>query len=264
MPKREQNTVTSVLFCLLQINLFPPFVVLLGAQMAVERINQDFKILNHYTFELIVKDTQCQTALTLSAFIEFMSQSHNNTIAGILGPACSVQTEIIAEVAPLYNTIVMGYSVEGISLADREKYPLFFRTSPSKAEFKFAYSAVFEFFGWKQFASLTDTNYVSSTVTATHQHLATKGVSLVFAGQVTNQENVDIKSYLRSLQESSAKIIIATLFESLARAVVCQAYLQVWSFVNVGVKGEAMNQMKSWHLREAWYVLIVMSCCSTL
>ncbi|XP_068721735.1 uncharacterized protein [Montipora capricornis] len=200
--------------------------ILEGAQMAVERINQDFKILNHYTFELIVKDTQCQTALTLSAFIEFMSQSHNNAIAGILGPACSVQTEIIAEVAPLYNTIVMGYSVEGISLADREKYPLFFRTSPSKAEFKFAYSAVFEFFGWKQFASLTDTNYVSSTVTATHQHLATKGVSLVFAGQVTNQENVDIKSYLRSLQESSAKIIIATLFESLARAVVCQAYLQ--------------------------------------
>ena len=196
--------------------------------MAVERINQDSEILSSYNLELIVENTRCQTALSLNAFIEFMSQCHNNMIVGILGPACSVQSEIIAEVAPLYNTIVMGYSVEGISLADRDKYPLFFRTSPSYAEFKFVYATVFEFFGWKQFASLTDTNYVSSTVTATHHHLTHKGISLVYAGQVGNEYHVDIKSYLRSLKESSAKIVIATLFDNMARAVVCEAYQQVW------------------------------------
>ncbi|XP_029195937.2 uncharacterized protein LOC114961433 isoform X2 [Acropora millepora] len=200
--------------------------ILQGVQMAVERINQDSEVLRNYNFELIVKNTQCQTALSLNAFIEFMSQSHKNRIVGILGPACSIQTEIIAEVAPLYNTIVMGYSVEGISLANRNKYPLFFRTSPSYAEFKFAYATVFEFFSWKQFASLTDTNYVSSTVTATHQHLTHKEISLAYAGQVTNEDYGDIKSQLRSLKESSAKIVIATLFDGLARAVVCEAYQQ--------------------------------------
>ena len=204
--------------------------------MALERINQDSRILSNYSLELIIEDTQCKTALILDAFIEFMSRSHNKSVVGILGPACSLQTEIIAEVAPLYNTIVMGYSVEGVALVDRQKYPLFFRTSPSYAEFKFAYAAVFEFFEWKQYASLTDTNYVSSTVTATHQHLANKGISLVYARQITNQDSVDIKSYLRSLLDSSAKIIIATVFEGLARAVVCEAYRQVRSIFRSGMK----------------------------
>ena len=199
--------------------------------MALERINQDPRILSNYSLELIVEDTQCKTALILDAFIKFMSRSPSKSIVGILGPACSLQAEMIAEVAPFYNTIVMGYSVEGLALADREKYPLFFRTSPSYAELKYAYASVFEFFEWKQYASLTDTNYVSSTVTATHQHLASKGISLVYARQITNQDSVDIKSYLRSLLESSAKVIIATLFEGLARAVVCEAYLQVRTMI---------------------------------
>ena len=203
-----------------------------GALMALEEINQDYKILSNYSLELIIEDTQCKTALILNAFIDFMSQAHNKSIVGILGPACSVQTEIIAEVAPMYNTIVMGYSVEGVALADRDKYPLFFRTSPSYAEFKYAYATVFEFFQWKQYASLTDTNYVSQTVTAAHEYLESRGISLVYARQIANQDSVDIKTYVRSLFESSAKIIIATLFEGLARAVVCEAYRQVSSVIN--------------------------------
>ncbi|CAH3138826.1 unnamed protein product [Porites lobata] len=200
--------------------------ILQGALMALERINQDDRILTNYSLELLIEDTQCKTSLVLNAFIDFMSRSHNKSIAGIIGPACSVQTEIIAETAPMYNTIVMGYSVEGVALADREKFPMFFRTSPSYAEFKYAYATVFEYFEWKQYASLTDTNYVSSTVTATHQYLESRGISLVYSRQITNQDTVDIKTYLTSLQESSAKIIIATLFEGLARAVVCEAYRQ--------------------------------------
>lgn len=195
--------------------------------MALERINQDDRILTNYSLELLIEDTQCKTSLVLNAFIDFMSRSHNKSIAGIIGPACSVQTEIIAETAPLYNTIVMGYSVEGVDLADRQKFPMFFRTSPSYAEFKYAYATVFEYFEWRQYASLTDTNYVSSTVTATHQYLESRGISLVYSRQITNQDTVDIKTYIRSLRESSAKIIIATLFEGLARAVVCEAYQQV-------------------------------------
>ena len=195
--------------------------------MALEKINQDYKILSNYSLELIIEDTHCKTSLILNAFIEFMSRAHNKSIVGILGPACSVQTEIIAEVAPLYNTIVMGYSVEGVALANREKYPLFFRTSPSYAEFKYAYATIFEFFEWKQYATLTDTNYVSGTVTDTHEYLESRGISLVYARQIANQDSVDIKTYVKSLQESSAKIVIATLFESLAKAVVCEAYQQV-------------------------------------
>jgi len=129
--------------------------------MALEKINEDTSILTNYTLHIITKNTQCQTSLVLNSYIQFVSPLQQLPIAGILGPACSVQAEIVAEVSPFYNTIVMGYSLDGISLANRRKYPLFFRTSPSYSEFKKAYSALFHYFGWTQYAALTDVNYAS-------------------------------------------------------------------------------------------------------
>ena len=199
--------------------------------MALERINEDLTILSNYNLELVIEDTQCRTALTLDAFIKFMSRSHNETIVGILGPACSLQTEIIVEVAPLYNTVAMGYSVEGTSLADREKYPLFFRTSSSHGEYTYAYAAVFDYFDWKQVASLTDTNYDTSTITMMHEYLEDRGMHLAYSRLITNEDSIDIKTYLTSLKDSSAKIIIATLYESLARMVICEAFQQVQSIL---------------------------------
>lgn len=46
----------------------------------------------------------------------------------------------------MYNTIIMGYSVEGVVLVDRDKYLLFFRIFLSYVEFKYVYVVVFEFF----------------------------------------------------------------------------------------------------------------------
>lgn len=46
----------------------------------------------------------------------------------------------------MYNTIVVGYSVEGVVLVDRDKYSLFFRIFSSYVEFKYVYVIVFEFF----------------------------------------------------------------------------------------------------------------------
>ena len=203
------------------------FVLFLGAQLALEKVNRDPKVLQNYSLDVDVKDTQCNTALALNAFIDFISHKRNGTLVGLLGPACSVQAELVAEVSPFYNIIVMGYSVEGVSLTNRQKYPLFFRTSPSYFEFKYAYASFFNFFGWKQYATLTDTNYVSTTITDTHEYLDSCGISLIYSRLISNQDKVDTKTYLKSLKERNARIIIASLFEGLARAVVCEAYLQV-------------------------------------
>lgn len=46
----------------------------------------------------------------------------------------------------MYNTIIMGYSVEGVVLVDCDKYLLFFRIFLSYVEFKYVYVVVFEFF----------------------------------------------------------------------------------------------------------------------
>lgn len=194
--------------------------------MALQKVNDHPDILTNYSLHLITKSTQCQTSLVLNSYIQFVS-SKNYTLVGILGPACSIQAEIVAEVAPFYNTIVMGYSVEGINLANRQKYPLFFRTSPSYLEFKKAYSALFYALNWKQYAALTDVNYVSGVVTAIHEYLADRGIKLVYSRFIALQESADIKSYLKSIKRSNAKIILAHMFEDVAREVVCEAIKQV-------------------------------------
>ena len=195
--------------------------------MALERIQRDPGILSNYSLELLVKDTQCRTDLTLNAYIDFVSQQSNQTFVGILGPACSIQAEIVAEVSHYHNIIVMGYSVEAVSLADRKKYPLFFRTSSSYFEFKRAYASLFKSLDWKQYATLTEANYASSIVTGVHEHLAKLGVQLVYSRLIVIQNTVDIETYLRTLKDSTARVIIGNLFSSVARAVICEAYKQV-------------------------------------
>lgn len=195
--------------------------------MALERINKEPGILSNYSLKILVKDTQCRTDLTLNAFIDFVSRQSNRTYVGILGPACSNQAEIVAEVSPYHNIIVMGYSVEAFSLADRQKYPLYFRTSSSYFEFNGAYSSLFNRFDWKQYATLTEANYATSIVTGVHEHLEKMGVQLVYSRLIVIQNTVDIKTYLRTLKESTATIIIGNLFGSVARAVICEAYRQV-------------------------------------
>ena len=203
------------------VNLFP------GATMALKRINEDPHILPNYSLNILTKNTQCQTSLVLSSYIQFVSPHSNYSLVGILGPACSIQAEIIAEVAPFYNTIIMGYSLDGVNLANRKKYPLFFRTSPSYFEFKKAYSALFYALDWKQYAALTDVNYASATVTSINEYLSDKDVKLVYSRFIARQETADIKNYLRSIRKSNARIIVGHMFEDVARKVVCEAIKQV-------------------------------------
>ena len=49
-------------------------------------------------------------------------------LIGVLGPACSSTVEPIAGVSKHLGMTVISYSAEGVSFADRETYPYFFRT----------------------------------------------------------------------------------------------------------------------------------------
>ncbi len=50
------------------------------------------------------------------------------------GPGCSETTEPIAGVSKHFNTIIVSYSAEAVTLADRDTYPLFFRTVPQMSQ----------------------------------------------------------------------------------------------------------------------------------
>ena len=59
-------------------------VSILGAQMALEFINQDPDILSEYELVLLIQDTQCKTDLVIKQFLYYLVND-TNPIAGILG-----------------------------------------------------------------------------------------------------------------------------------------------------------------------------------
>ncbi len=60
-------------------------------------------------------------------------QSHPSSLP-FSGPGCSETTEPIAGVSKHFNTIIVSYSAEAVTLADRDTYPLFFRTVPQMSQ----------------------------------------------------------------------------------------------------------------------------------
>ena len=70
-------------------------------------------------------------------------------------------------------------------------------------------------------------NYVSGVVTAIHEYLADKGIKLLYSRFIALQESADIKRYLESIRKTNARIILAHMFEDVARKVVCEAIKEV-------------------------------------
>ncbi len=53
----------------------------------------------------------------------------------VTGPGCSETAEPIAGVSKHFNTIIVSYSAEAVTLADRDTYPFFFRTVPQMNQY---------------------------------------------------------------------------------------------------------------------------------
>jgi len=194
-----------------------------GAQMAVEEINNDKNLLKRFRLELLVAPTQCRRELVIPAYIRYMNRDGSQGVIGVVGPACSKATLPIAEVSRFYNTVLMGYGADDVSLSDRTKFPMFFRTNPSIDEFKSVYLSLFRAFDWKHCAILREAKYPVNTVRSRTEFLTKHGIQ-VLSRELPSDGDLDVSSYVNSVAESKVTVIILDAYPAATRAVTCEAY----------------------------------------
>ena len=198
----------------------------IGAQMAVNEINNDTSVLNRFIVELLVSPTQCRRQLVIPAYIRYLNRDQSEKVIGIVGPACSKATLPIAEVSRFRNTILMGYGADDVSLSDRTRFPMFFRTNPSVDEFKLAYLSLFRSFGWQHCAILREAKYPVNTVRSRTEFLTKNGIQ-VLSRELPSNGDLDASGYINSVVESKVTVIILDAYPAVTRAVTCEAYKEV-------------------------------------
>ncbi|KRT86135.1 protein kinase [Oryctes borbonicus] len=219
-----------------------------GARMAIKAANE--LIFTNYKLSMYVLDGQCKAEKVMKAFIDYIKdEAALKTLVGVLGPACSETVEPIASVSRLFRTLVISYSAEGASFADREKYPYFFRTIGSNTEFMFVYLELMKQMKWNRVAALTEDGQKYTEYLSVMQNLLMdNGISFIANVKFPRERKMlPMTTYLETLKKKRSKIIIADINDEAARAVMCEA-----SKLEMTMKHGYVWFLPSW-LNETWY-----------
>ncbi|XP_012143005.2 uncharacterized protein LOC100883782 isoform X1 [Megachile rotundata] len=200
--------------------------ILIAAKMAKEAINVNNTVLRDYNLALLANDGQCKSDMVMRSFIDYIVHNQYDKLVGVLGPACSETVEPLVGVSKHYKTVIISYSAEGSSFNDRTKYPYFFRTIGENKQYKHVYLQLLKKLGWRRVASLTEdgqkyTEYISYM----QDMLRDNGIVFVANAKFPREREADVMTkYLQDLKQKRAKIIIADVYDQVARQVMCEAY----------------------------------------
>ncbi|XP_022900900.2 uncharacterized protein [Onthophagus taurus] len=201
------------------------FSIANSAKLAVEHIKK-LKILNNYDLKFLNMDGECNAEKVMRSFIKYVDGDNTDNIVGVVGPACSDTVEPLAGVSNNFKMLIISYSAEGASFSDREKYPYFFRTIGSNSEFRFVYLELLKKLNWKRVAALTEdgqkyTEYISYT----QNLLESNGITFIANSKFPNlRKGLEMRKYLEDLKKKRARIIIADVYDEIARLVMCEAH----------------------------------------
>ncbi|KAJ8916169.1 hypothetical protein NQ315_016308 [Exocentrus adspersus] len=200
--------------------------IVTGAVMAQTAINKNPSILAHYNLQLIAFDGKCEADTVMKKFIDFIVEGYYPQLVGVLGPACSETVEPLAGVSRHYHIMVISYSAEGASFSDRTKYPYFFRTIGENKHYKHVYLKLFQRFGWKRVAALTeDGQKYTEYISLMQDDLEKNNIKFIANKKFPRERETEAMTrYLKDLKSKRARIIIADVVDDIARVVMCEAY----------------------------------------
>ncbi|XP_072168944.1 uncharacterized protein [Diadema setosum] len=215
-----------------------------GARMAVEAVNADPSILQSFKLELAAMETGCDPETSLLSYFKFY-EDRGQSLAGLVGPMCSAETEVVASVSKFLNTVVVSYRSDSPSLSSKDRYPFLFRTYPDTTQESYAMVKLFQNFGWGRYAMLSAGDKVSLEIAFNMQEvMAAGGIDVVMnirIGEDVGEEHV-AQSYMGEILSRNARILVGLFPENEARTLLCEAYKQ-------GVTG---TQGYQWFLPD-WY-----------
>ncbi|XP_012229636.1 uncharacterized isoform X1 [Linepithema humile] len=200
--------------------------IVIAAKMAKQAINDNNTLLRDYNLTLLASDGQCKSDMVMKSFIDYIIHNYYQKLVGVLGPACSETVEPLVGVSKHYKTVIISYSAEGSSFDDRSKYPYFFRTIGENKQYRHVYLQLLQRMHWHRVASLTEdgqkyTEYISYM----QDILRDNGITFVANIKFPREREPDVMTkYLQDLKDKRARIIIADVYNEVARQVMCEAY----------------------------------------
>uniref|UniRef100_A0A803JZ79 Gamma-aminobutyric acid (GABA) B receptor, 2 n=1 Tax=Xenopus tropicalis TaxID=8364 RepID=A0A803JZ79_XENTR len=126
--------------------------VLPAVQLAIDQI-RNISLLHPYFLDLKLYDTACDNAQGLKAFYDAIKYGPNHLM--VFGGVCPSVTSIIAESLKGWNLVQLSFAATTPVLADKKKYPYFFRTVPSDNAVNPAIVKFLKHFKWKRVGTLT-------------------------------------------------------------------------------------------------------------
>ncbi|OCT74376.1 hypothetical protein XELAEV_18033350mg [Xenopus laevis] len=126
--------------------------ILPAVQLAIDQI-RNISLLHPYFLDLKLYDTACDNAQGLKAFYDAIKYGPNHLM--VFGGVCPSVTSIIAESLKGWNLVQLSFAATTPVLADKKKYPYFFRTVPSDNAVNPAIVKFLKHFKWKRVGTLT-------------------------------------------------------------------------------------------------------------
>ncbi|ERE83334.1 gamma-aminobutyric acid type B receptor subunit 2 [Cricetulus griseus] len=108
---------------------------------------------SYQTGEQEFLDVQCDNAKGLKAFYDAIKYGPNHLM--VFGGVCPSVTSIIAESLQGWNLVQLSFAATTPVLADKKKYPYFFRTVPSDNAVNPAILKLLKHFRWRRVGTLT-------------------------------------------------------------------------------------------------------------
>ncbi|XP_027040338.1 gamma-aminobutyric acid type B receptor subunit 2-like [Pocillopora damicornis] len=194
--------------------------VIPSLEMALEHVNNDPSILVDYQLKYVWNDSKCESGSGIKAMLTMIDTPPHKIV--FLGPGCSVATVPVAEAAPYWQAVQIGYSTSSPQFSDKEKFPLYFRTSTSETMENPTRVALLEQFNWKKVAILVQNLDIFVWTKEDLIPLLNKSNISIIATESFKYDPSSSVKYL--IKDKDARIIIGLMYEDMFRKAMCAAY----------------------------------------
>uniref|UniRef100_UPI00358F6F03 gamma-aminobutyric acid type B receptor subunit 2 n=1 Tax=Myxine glutinosa TaxID=7769 RepID=UPI00358F6F03 len=204
---------------LMPMNLSVAAGVLPAVTLAVEQVNEQDAALREQPLDLKWYDTECDNAKGLKAFYDAINVGPKYLM--IFGGVCPSVTSTIAEALQGWNLLQLSFAATTPVLADKNKYPYFFRTVPSDNAVNPAIIRFLQRFKWKRVGTLTqDVQRFSEVRNDLTSELEKADIHIANTESFSN----DPCASIRKLKEDDVRIILGQFNEKMSIEVFCCAY----------------------------------------
>ncbi|XP_040818726.1 gamma-aminobutyric acid type B receptor subunit 2 [Ochotona curzoniae] len=192
--------------------------VLPAVELAIEQIRNE-SLLRPYFLDLRLYDTECDNAKGLKAFYDAIKYGPNHLM--VFGGVCPSVTSIIAESLQGWNLVQLSFAATTPVLADKKKYPYFFRTVPSDNAVNPAILKLLKYYRWRRVGTLTqDVQRFSEVRNDLTGVLYGEDIEISDTESFSNDPCTSVKK----LKGNDVRIILGQFDQNMAAKVFCCAY----------------------------------------